>query len=83
MGRKSFPARTPATDMLRARRAWKAGRGRFTVISRDASRRYTVLVWGDSSTACNCQAGVYGRACWHQVAVLRRLLRETKRGAAA
>ena len=77
---RAFDARTPAMDMLRSRRAWRLGPGCFRVFSRDGLTAYRVLVMPDGDTSCTYIAGRFGRACWHQVRALMRVVRE---GAAA
>jgi hypothetical protein len=77
---RTFDSRMPAADMLRRRRAWRVGPGCFRVFSRDGLRAYRVLVTPKGETSCTCTAGRFGRACYHVVLVLRRVLRE---GAAA
>ncbi len=76
---RAYDARTPATDMLRRRRAWRVGPGCFRVFSRDGLTAYRVLVTPAGETTCTCTAGRFGRACWHQIRVLKRVLRESAR----
>ena len=73
---RAFAASTPAVDMLPRRRAWRVGPGCFRVFSRDGLTAYRVLVTGDGETSCTCTAGRFGRACFHAVIALRRVLRE-------
>ncbi len=73
---RAYDARTPVTDMLRRRRAWRVGPGCFGVFSRDGLTAYRVLVTSSGETSCTCTAGRFGRACYHAVLVLRRILRE-------
>ena len=73
---RTFDARTPAVEMLRHRHAWRVGPGCFRVFSRDGLTAYRVLVTPDGETSCSCMGGRFGRACWHQLHVLRRVLRE-------
>ena len=73
---RSYDRRTPAVDMLHCRRAWRVGPGCFRVFSRDGLTAYRVLVASNGETSCTCTAGRFGRACWHQVRVLQRMLRE-------
>jgi hypothetical protein len=69
-----FDRRTPAVEVMPRRRAWKEGEGLFKVIGRTGTR-YHVRVKG-SQTSCSCTAGTFGRACWHQLRVLQRIVRE-------
>jgi hypothetical protein len=73
---RTFDPRTPAAYMLRRRRAWRQGPGIFRVFSRDGLTAYRVLVMPGGETSCTCTAGRFGHACWHQVRVLERVLRE-------
>ena len=73
---RTFDPHTPAADMLRRRRAWRIGAGCFRVFSRDGVTAYRVLVTSDGETTCTCTAERFGRACWHRIRVLKRLLRE-------
>ena len=73
---RAFDRRTSAVDMLRHRRAWRLGPGCFRVFSRDGHTAYRVLVTPGGETSCTCTAGRFGGACWHQVRVLKRVLRE-------
>jgi hypothetical protein len=75
-GPRAFDRRTSAVEMLSHRQAWRAGPGRFEVISRDGRARYRVLATANGETSCTCTAGRFGRACWHQCVVLRRVARE-------
>jgi hypothetical protein len=71
-----FDPRTPAMDMLHRRRAWRVGPGCFRVFGRDGLTQYRVLVTPSGETSCTCTAGRFGRACWHQIRALKRVLRE-------
>jgi hypothetical protein len=73
---RTYDPRTPALDMLGRRRAWQVGPGCFRVFSRDGLTAYRVLVTPGGDTSCTCTAGRFGRACWHQIRVLKRVLRE-------
>ncbi len=73
---RAYGPRTPATDMLRRRRAWRVGPGCFRVFSRDGLTAYRVLVTADGETSCSCTAGRFGRVCFHAVLAFRRVLRE-------
>jgi hypothetical protein len=73
---RAFGSRTPAADMLCCRRAWRVGPGSFRVFSRDGLTAYRVLVTLGGETSCTCTAGRFGRACWHQLRALKRVLRE-------
>jgi hypothetical protein len=73
---RTYHPRTPALDMLGRRRAWREGPVRFRVFSRDGLTAYRVQVTADGDTRCTCTAGRFGRACWHQIRVLKRVLRE-------
>ncbi|HXM57922.1 MAG TPA: hypothetical protein VOB72_21175 [Candidatus Dormibacteraeota bacterium] len=76
---KAYDARTAAVEMVRHRRAWRVGPGHFRVFSRDGLTAYRVLVTPDGETSCTCTAGRFGRACYHAVIGLRRVLREGPR----
>jgi len=71
-----YDARTSAVEMVRCRRAWRVGPGRFEVISRDGRTRYQVRTGGGRSIRCSCRGSRFHGACWHAVKVLMRLLRE-------
>jgi len=49
------------------------GNDRFTVEGR-AGARYTVQVFNLEMMACDCKAGQFGNACWHQAATYMRLI---------
>jgi hypothetical protein len=72
----AYDTRTPAIDMLRHRRAWRTGPDQFRVFSRDGRTAYRVQVTPEGETRCTCTAGRFGGGCWHQVRVLKRVLRE-------
>ena len=73
---RTYDPRTSASDMPRRRRAWRVGPCCFGVFSRDGLTTYRVLVRPDGETSCTCTAGRFGRACFHAVIALRRVLRE-------
>jgi hypothetical protein len=73
---RTYDPRTSAMDMLRCRRAWRVGPGCFRVFSRDGLTAYRVQLTAGGDTSCTCTAGRFGRACWHQIRVLKRVLRE-------
>jgi len=73
---RTFDARTPAEDMLHRRRAWRVGPGCFRVFSRDGLTAYRVQVAANGDTSCTFTAGRFGRACWHRIRVLMRVVRE-------
>lgn len=72
----AYDRRTPAVEMLGRRRAWRVGPGCFRVFSRDGLTAYRLLVTAAGDTSCTCTAGRFGRKCWHQLGVLKRVLRE-------
>ena len=83
MSVRVFDRRTPALEMCRRRRAWKVRDGLYRVISRNGVTRYPVTVDEDGLTHCPCPGATFhGGACWHQVKVLQRILREIQRSAA-
>ncbi len=73
---RMYDPRTPAADMLCRRRAWRVGPGCFRVFGRDGLTAHRVLATPAGETSCTCTAGRFGRACYHAVLVLRRILRE-------
>jgi hypothetical protein len=70
-----FKRSAPAALVMNHRRAWKRGDNRFEVVSRDATKRYKVVVEG-GMPLCDCTAAQFGRPCLHAATVLRRLMRE-------
>lgn len=71
-----FARGTPAKEMLARRRAWRVDPAHYEVIARDGGHRYEVALESDGELSCSCTAGHYGRPCWHEQKVARRLLRE-------